>query len=134
LNAPDLETLPGIPRGEDGPVFREPWEAQAFAMAVALHARGAFTWGEWAAALAAEIKAAQAAGDPDTGENYYRHWLAALEKLASAKKLTDPAELQGRKDQWDRAARATPHGQPIALANDPLANNARAKDLAARRR
>jgi nitrile hydratase accessory protein len=116
-----LDALPGIPRGADGPVFREPWEAQAFAMAVALHQRGRFTWSEWAAALAAEIKAAQAAGDPDTGETYYRHWLAALEKLVAAKALADRGELETRRAQWDRAARATPHGQPIELANDPEA-------------
>jgi nitrile hydratase accessory protein len=108
-----------MPRGADGPVFREPWEAQAFAMAVALHERGCFTWSEWAAALAAEIKAAQAAGDPDTGETYYRHWLAALEKLVAAKALTDRVELEIRRAQWDRAARATPHGRPIELASDP---------------
>ena len=68
--------MPSIPRDADGPVFREPWEAQAFAMTLALHERGLFTWNEWAAALAAEIKRAQAAGDPDTGETYYSHWLA----------------------------------------------------------
>ena len=77
--------MPGIPRDADGPVFREPWEAQAFAMTLALHERGLFTWPEWAAALAAEIKRAQAAGDPDTGETYYSHWLAALEKLVAEK-------------------------------------------------
>jgi nitrile hydratase accessory protein len=114
-----LGALPGIPRDAEGPVFREPWEAQAFAMAIALHERGFFTWSEWAAALAAEIKAAQAAGDPDTGETYYQHWLAALEKLADAKALADRDELATRRDQWDRAARATPHGQPIELTNDP---------------
>jgi nitrile hydratase accessory protein len=120
LNRPDLlSALPAIPRDAEGPVFREPWEAQAFAMAVALHERGAFTWTEWAAALAVEIKAAQAAGDPDTGETYYRHWLAALEKLVATKALASNAELAVRRDQWDRAARATPHGQPIELANDP---------------
>ena len=81
--------MPGIPRDADGPVFREPWEAQAFAMALALHERGVFTWPEWAAALAAEIKRAQAAGDPDTGETYYRHWLAALERLVAEKGVTD---------------------------------------------
>ena len=73
-----------IPRDAEGPVFREPWEAQAFAMALTLHRRGLFTWGEWAATLAAEIKRAQAAGDPDTGETYYRHWLNALERLAAS--------------------------------------------------
>jgi nitrile hydratase accessory protein len=114
-----LGASPGIPRDAEGPVFREPWEAQAFAMAIALHERGVFTWSEWAAALAAEIKAAQAAGDPDTGETYYRHWLAALERLVATKALTDRDELATRRDQWDRAARATPHGRPIELANDP---------------
>ena len=77
--------VPGVPRDVDGPVFREPWEAQAFAMALALHEKGLFTWKEWAAALADEIKRAQAAGDPDTGETYYRHWLATLENLVAAK-------------------------------------------------
>src|SRR5215469_5374266 len=96
-----IAALPGIPRGAEGPVFREPWEAQAFAMAVALHERGRFTWIEWAGALAAEIKAAQAAGDPDTGETYYRHWLAALEKLVAAKALADRGELETRRAQWD---------------------------------
>ena len=91
-------------------------------MAVALHERGAFAWTEWAAALAVEIKAAQAAGDPDTGETYYHHWLAALEKLVAAKALASNAELAVRREQWDRAARATPHGKPIELANDPEAS------------
>ncbi|GAB2178355.1 nitrile hydratase accessory protein [Dongia sp. agr-C8] len=124
MNRPDLlAALPALPRDAEGPVFREPWEAQAFAMAVALHERGTFTWSEWAAALAVEIKAAQAAGDPDTGDTYYRHWLAALEKLVAAKALASRSELATRRDQWDRAARATPHGQPIELANDPDQRN-----------
>ncbi|MGC1858893.1 MAG: nitrile hydratase accessory protein, partial [Pseudolabrys sp.] len=81
-------SVPGLPRDADGPVFREPWEAQAFAMALALHERGVFTWKEWAAALADEIKRAQAAGDPDTGETYYLHWLNTLEKLVADKGVT----------------------------------------------
>jgi nitrile hydratase accessory protein len=108
-------TVPGIPSDADGPVFREPWEAQAFAMALALHARGLFTWGEWAAALADEIKRAQAEGDPDTGETYYRHWLANLEKLISAKGVATSDALHRYRDAWDRAADRTPHGQPIEL-------------------
>lgn len=120
MSAPELlDALPSIPRDAGGPVFREPWEAQAFAMAVALHQRGVFTWSEWAAALAREIKAAQADGDPDHGDTYYRHWLAALEQLVAAKTLATRDELATRRDQWDRAARATPHGQPIELENDP---------------
>ena len=111
-----------IPRGDDGaPVFAEPWEAQAFAMTLALHARGVFTWSEWAGALADEIKRAQGAGDPDDGSTYYRHWLAALERLVADKGVSTPADLEDRRAAWDRAAHATPHGQPILLSNDPLA-------------
>ena len=119
ISAAALAALPGIPRDVDGPVFREPWEAQAFAMTVRLHEQGLFTWPEWADALAIEIRAAQAAGDPDTGETYYRHWLAALETLTTAKALVSAEELEARRAKWDRAARATPHGQPIELCNDP---------------
>ena len=107
--------VPGIPRDDDGPVFREPWEAHAFAMALALHERGLFTWNEWAAILGDEIKKAQAAGDPDTGETYYRHWLAALERIVAEKGVTDAGTLRKYYDAWDHAADRTPHGQPIEL-------------------
>jgi nitrile hydratase accessory protein len=107
--------VPGIPRDEDGPVFREPWEAQAFALALALHARGLFTWSEWAATLADQIKRAQAAGDPDTGETYYRHWLATLERLVAAKGVASSETLHRYRDAWDRACDRTPHGTPIEL-------------------
>ncbi len=107
--------VPGIPRDIEGPVFREPWEAQAFAMAVALHARGLFTWPEWAATLGAEIKRAQGAGDPDTGETYYRHWLNALERLVAEKGIADAETLARYYDAWDHAADRTPHGTPIEL-------------------
>lgn len=107
--------VPSLPRGPGGPVFRAPWEAHAFAMAVALHERGLFTWAEWAATLADEIKLAQAAGDPDTGDTYYHHWLAALERLAAEKSAADPAALARTRTAWQRAARRTPHGAPIAL-------------------
>src|SRR5213079_3745206 len=109
------ETVPSIPRDHEGPVFREPWEAQAFAMALTLHARGLFTWAEWAATLAEEIKRAQAAGDPDTGETYYRHWLNALERIVAAKGVADSEILARYRNAWDRAAERTPHGTPIAL-------------------
>lgn len=118
MTADRLAALPAIPRDADGPVFREPWEAQAFALAVRLHETCLFGWDEWAAALGAEIKAAQAAGDPDTGETYYLHWLAALEKLVAAKGAVTDAELADRKAAWDRAARATPHGEPIVLGRE----------------
>jgi nitrile hydratase accessory protein len=110
--------IPGIPQGEDGPIFREPWEAQAFAMALSLHQRGVFTWPEWAATLAGEIKRAQAADDPDTGDTYYRHWLNALERLVAEKGVADPATLIRYRDAWERAADATPHGDPIVLRPD----------------
>ena len=107
--------LPSLPRDDGGPVFREPWEAQAFAMTLALYRRGLFTWPEWAATLAAEIKRAQAAGDPDTGETYYQHWLAALERLVAEKGVADRASLKRYRDAWDHAADRTPHGTPIEL-------------------
>ena len=113
-----IRAVPGIPQGPEGPIFREPWEAQAFAMALALHKAGLFTWPEWAAALAEEIKRAQAAGDVDTGETYYNHWLATLEKLIAAKG-TASSEMQRRyRDAWDHAADRTPHGQPIELRRE----------------
>ena len=89
----DLTLLKGLPVEDDSPVFREPWEAQAFGMALALHERGLFTWDEWAQALTAQIRAAQALGDPDLGNTYYRHWLAAIEALVSAKGASSPEEL-----------------------------------------
>jgi nitrile hydratase accessory protein len=109
------EAVPTIPRDREGPVFREPWEAQAFAMTLALHQRGLFTWPEWAATLAAEIKRAQVAGDPDTGETYYRHWLAALERIVGEKGVTNADTLARYRDAWDHAADRTPHGLPIEL-------------------
>jgi len=106
---------PGLPADSQGPVFCEPWEAQAFAMALALHAKGVFTWGEWAAMLGETIKAAQASGDPDTGETYYRHWLATLERMVAEKSVTTRADLASHRNAWERAAARTPHGQPIEL-------------------
>lgn len=107
--------VPGIPQDDDGPVFKEPWEAQAFAMTLALYDRGLFTWPEWAAALAGEIKRAQAAGDPDTGETYYSHWLAALERMVAEKGVATTQTLHRTRDAWDHACDRTPHGQPIEL-------------------
>jgi len=121
--APDLkaamqaaDAVPSIPRDSGGPVFREPWEAQVFAMALALHERGVFTWPEWADALGTEIKRAQAAGDPDSGETYYRHWLATLEALVARKGIATDAILHRYRGAWERACLRTPHGAPIELA------------------
>ena len=116
----DLDALPAIPRDAEGPVFRAPWEAQAFAMAVMLHERGHFSWKEWADRLAEEIAAAKTGGEPDDGTRYYYSWLAALEKVVADKRLVLADELADRKDAWDRAARATPHGRPIELPRDRL--------------
>jgi nitrile hydratase accessory protein len=109
------EAIPSIPRDANGPVFREPWEAHAFAMALALYDRGLFAWTEWAAKLGEEIKKAQAAGDPDTGETYYRHWLAALERIVAEKGVTTSEALAQHYDAWERAAHRSPHGTPVEL-------------------
>jgi nitrile hydratase accessory protein len=111
-----LAGLPRLPRDEQGPVFSEPWQAQAFALAVRLSAQGHFTWKEWAAALAAELKAAEERGQPDDGSQYYVHWLAALEKLSVAKGLSDSAAMNERKEAWADAYRHTPHGKPVELS------------------
>ena len=112
------QAVPGIPCDAEGPVFREPWEAQAFAMALALHERGLFTWNEWAAMLGEEIKRAQAHGDPDTGDTYYRHWLNTLEHIVAKKGIASSNTLQRYQAAWDRAADRTPHGTPIELRQD----------------
>ena len=114
----DLGALPALPRDVEGPVFKAPWEAQAFAMTVSLHARGAFTWREWADALARELATAAARGEPDDGSHYYEHWLAALEKLVAGKNLVAGPEMERRVEEWDAAAHSTPHGKPVVLQHD----------------
>jgi nitrile hydratase accessory protein len=123
LSQPDLAGqadrivgLPRLPRDSGGPVFAEPWEAQVFALAVKLSEQGHFTWKEWASALADELKAAADRGEPDDGSHYYHYWLAALERLVTAKGLMDRAELETRKEAWADAYRHTPHGKPVELA------------------
>jgi nitrile hydratase accessory protein len=108
------------PRNSEGPVFGAPWEAEAFALAVSLNERGVFTWKEWANTLGDEIKKAQAAGDPDTGETYYHHWLAALERIVTEKGLADAGLLTRNRDAWQRACARTPHGNPIELTPTDL--------------
>jgi nitrile hydratase accessory protein len=112
-----LACLPSIPRDEGGPVFAEPWQAQAFALAVRLSAQGYFTWKEWAAALGDELKGAADRGEPDDGSRYYEHWLAALERLVAAKGLSNGSEMLARKNAWADAYRHTPHGKPVELRN-----------------
>jgi nitrile hydratase accessory protein len=97
------------------PVFAEPWEAHAFALAVKLSEAGLFTWSEWSAALAEELAAASRRGEPDDGSRYYHHWLVALERLVAAKNLVASTSLCARKEAWAEAYRRTPHGSPVAL-------------------
>ena len=101
------------------PVFAEPWEAHAFALAVKLSEAGVFTWGEWSAALAEELAAASRRGDPDDGSRYYHRWLAALESLVAAKNLVALPSLLARKREWAEAYRRTPHGSPVTLEAAP---------------
>jgi nitrile hydratase accessory protein len=115
-NTESFAALPRLPRDEGGPMFREPWEAQAFALAVKLSEQGHFTWKEWAAVLAEELKAAEDRGEPDDGSHYYEHWLATLERLVTAKGLSDTAALTERKEAWADAYRHTPHGKPVELS------------------
>ena len=100
-------------------MFAEPWQAQAFALAVRLSDRGWFTWKEWSAALAEELKAAADRGEPDDGSRYYHHWLAALERLVTARGMTDHSALDARKEAWAEAYRRTPHGKPVELSRRP---------------
>ncbi len=122
MNQPDASIpknqirFPGQPRDNDGPVFREPWEAQAFAMAVSLNTSGLFTWTQWTETIGTLIAADER---PDaTGERYYEYWLSALEQLVAAKTQISLDQLTTRKCAWDRAARATPHGEVIELGRD----------------
>jgi nitrile hydratase accessory protein len=110
-----LASLPSLPCGQGGPVFAEPWQAQAFALAVKLSEQGHFTWKEWVATLAYELKAAENRGEPDDGTRYYEHWLAALERLVTARGLTDREAMRERKEAWAEAYRHTPHGKPVEL-------------------
>jgi nitrile hydratase accessory protein len=113
---PHIDDLPALPRDQSGPVFQEPWQAQAFALAVHLSAAGHFTWQEWVEVLSQQIKTAQAQGDADLGDTYYRHWLAALEQLCAARGLVGTQDLQRRTEEWRRAYLNTPHGQSVALS------------------
>ena len=120
---PTLDALPALPRDDGGPIFTEPWQAHAFALAVRLSEAGCFSWTEWTAALSQEIQAAQVQGDPDLGDTYYQHWLSALERLCTQKGLVADAETQRRREEWRLAYLHTPHGQPVVL---PKANVASA--------
>jgi nitrile hydratase accessory protein len=114
-DAQRLAALPPLPRDRGEPVFAEPWQAQAFALAVSLSDQGHFTWKEWAGELAHTLKAAADRGEPDDGSRYYDHWLVTLERLVIAKGFTDHGALVARKDAWATAYENTPHGHPVEL-------------------
>jgi nitrile hydratase accessory protein len=114
--AVNTAALLALPRDDDGPVFREPWGAHAFALAVRLSEAGCFTWSEWTTVLTQEIRAAQERCEPDLGPTYYRHWLRALERLCVDKGLTKHADLQERTEEWREAYLHTPHGKPVELS------------------
>jgi nitrile hydratase accessory protein len=111
--APALEL--NLPCDAQGPVFAEPWQAQAFALTLRLHEQGVFTWGQWAQALSEAIRDAQQRGDPDQGDTYYQHWVAALERLLVEQHIAPPLVLAGLREAWRLSAQATPHGQPVVL-------------------
>ena len=119
MNRPDgvaaFAAAEGMPRDAEGPVFAEPWQAQAFALAVRLSEAGCFTWREWADELAVVLREAATCEPRDDGSHYYEHWLAALERLVTAKGLSDPSAMLARKEAWASAYRHTPHGKPVEL-------------------
>lgn len=117
MSASELASLLPL-AGEDVPTFAEPWQADAFALVVQLHAKGAFTWNEWAEALANELKSAASRGRSDDGTHYYEHWLCALEALVGTKEIVDRKALEERKVAWADAYRRTPHGKPVRLTSD----------------
>jgi nitrile hydratase accessory protein len=111
-----VQDLPALPRDEQGPVFKEPWEAHAFALAVRLSEAGCCSWSEWTQLLSQEIRAVQAGRDADSGGRYYQNWLGALERLCVEKGLVSAAEMHRRKEEWRQAYLHTPHGRPVELS------------------
>ncbi|WP_137130174.1 nitrile hydratase accessory protein [Rhizobium sp. FY34] len=113
-----LMNSPGLPQSPEGaPVFAEPWQAQAFALTVHLHAQNVFSWSEWAAHLSHEVHRSERADD---GSDYFDAWVAALTHLLAEKGVADEAAVLTLQHSWQRAAEATPHGSQISLDNDPL--------------
>ena len=110
-----MQNFPSQPQDDNGPIFNEPWEAQAFALVLALHKAGKFSWSEWANYLSEEIKLAQQTGDLDLGDTYYQHWLRALEKITVTKALTTSKDIMRKTEQWRLAYSTTPHGHPVDL-------------------
>ena len=108
---PPWAALPGLPHDDARPVFAEPWQAQAFALVLQLHARGAFTWDHWTRTLSAQLRARS--DENENGSRYYECWLSALEQIVNELGLIDLPTLAARKDAWAEAYRRTPHGTPV---------------------
>lgn len=107
----EIPDFAGLPRGADGPVFAEPWQAQAFALTLQLHEAGCFSWPDWASALSNAL-----AADPlDNGARYYEHWVEALEHVVTVRAVVTPGDLAQRKEDWTQAYQRTPHGRPVDL-------------------
>jgi nitrile hydratase accessory protein len=104
-----------LPRDQEGPVFAEPWQAEAFALTVRLYEAVCFTWPEWAAVLAEVLQEARDRGESDDGSRYYCYWLTALERLLTKKQVLSASDLDRRKAAWTQAYLSTPHGRPVAL-------------------
>lgn len=103
---------PFSPRDE---VFEEAWHAQTLALADTMVKAGHFTANDWANTLGAALKAADAKGDPDNTETYYHCAINALEQLVAGNTSINQSTMSKRKDTWERAYLATPHGQPVKL-------------------
>jgi len=108
--------MPLLPKDEEGPIFAEPWQAHAFAMAVRLCEEGHFVWQEWVEEFSQQIKNAQAAGDPDLGDTYYLHWINCLEEMVAKKEIVSKNDMMSRKEEWRQAYLHTPHGEPVSLS------------------
>jgi nitrile hydratase accessory protein len=109
------ESVASIPRDVDGPVFPAPWAARAFALAVAMHGRGIFTWSEWSESLGTKVDATTR-GRTDDPTAYWEAWLAALEEILQRKHVAASTDLLDLKKAWREAAEHTPHGMPIELS------------------
>jgi nitrile hydratase accessory protein len=110
-------TMIGLPRDEDGPVFDQPWQAQAFSIALQLHKAGVFSWPQWVQVLSDEIRAAPAQAGEPANDAYWRQWMAALERITASSGLVGPEDLEERSEAWRRAYINTPHGQAVSLSH-----------------
>ena len=106
---------PDDPLAPPKPEFDEPWQAEALALADTMAQAGRFTAVEWAEALNAALKEAEALGAPDTLNTYYTAVLVALERLCEARAGISRDDRALRRAAWEAAYRRTPHGQPVVL-------------------